>query len=159
MHELKTQVARRLIPNRWTGVAVTTYSRQDVLQSPPRLRQNVLQSPGVSYSRVRPKRVSRTREYVLLGCGALQSTSYLGVAYSRVNGDYSRHGLQSLKVAQSPWRIIHRPLEPRAHHEPKNEVLSGKLNPIPVYRDQSSRMEHNQLGIARQVLQSYMQRL
>src|SRR6218665_1512819 len=29
-------------------------------------------------------------------------------------------------------------------HEPKNEVLSGRLNPKPVYRDQSSKMGHNQ---------------
>ena len=39
--------------------------RQDVLQSPPPLRQNVLQSPGRTYSRVRPTRVWRTLEYVL----------------------------------------------------------------------------------------------
>ena len=45
--------------------------------------------------------------------------------------------------------------EPKPHHEPKNEGLGGKLNPTPVYRDQSSKMGQNQIGIARQVLQSY----
>ena len=48
-----------------------------------------------------------------------------------------------------------RPEEPRAHHEPKNEGLSEKLDLKPAYRDQSSMMVHNQLQIARQVLKSY----
>src|SRR6218665_4170053 len=45
--------------------------------------------------------------------------------------------------------------EPRAHHKPKNEELGGKLNPKPAYRYQSSKMGHNQLQIARQVLKPY----
>ena len=44
----------------------------------------------------------------------------------------------------------------RAHHEPKNEGLCGKLNPKPAYSDQSSKMGHNQLQIARQVLKPYI---
>src|SRR6218665_4143292 len=47
------------------------------------------------------------------------------------------------------------PEEPRAHHKPKNEELDGKLNPKPAYRDQSSKMGHNQLQIARKVLKPY----
>src|SRR6218665_445813 len=38
---------------------------------------------------------------------------------------------------------------------PRAEELGGKLDPKPVYRDQSSKMGHNQLQIARQVLRSY----
>jgi|SRR6218665_32468 len=38
---------------------------------------------------------------------------------------------------------------------PRNQELDGKLNLKPAYRDQSSKMGHNQLQIARQVLKSY----
>src|SRR6218665_2667933 len=53
-------------------------------------------------------------------------------------------------------RKADRPEEARAHHEPKNEELDGKLNPKPAYSDQSSKMGHNQLQIARQVLKPYI---
>src|SRR6218665_1882151 len=42
------------------------------------------------------------------------------------------------------------------NHEPKNEELDGKLNPKPAYSDQSSKMGHNHLQIAQQVLKPYI---
>ena len=57
------------------------------------------QDPGVVYSRVCLTQVWRTLEYILPGFGVLQSTPRL-----------RQNVLQSPKVAQSPWRLLHRHL-------------------------------------------------